>query len=223
MVWPIIIAIAIAVATVAYIYRDDIAEWGGKKLAVLGARGVGKTTLIRFLETGEIPESYEQTVGPESTERRRFRLKDLKLNIKRSRDLPGGPQYGEWKKLHDEADLVLYLLRVDKLMKNDTDYEARVRRDMEQIGGWLKDRPQPVPFFLIGTHCDLTDLDLTTLPPDEIGDYGDSVGALPIIIECVQLAGGAQHAKTVLGSLKSKKYTEVVVYQIFAQLQAWSK
>ena len=119
----------LAVTTVAL----DIVS--GKKLAILGARGVGKTHLLTFLTTGSIPESYKHR--RESKGRRSLSLK--------IGDLPGGPEtYAEWKEIFGEAYLI------DKLMEHDAEAENRVRRDMRR---WLKDRRPP--FFIIGTHGDL--------------------------------------------------------------------
>lgn len=222
---PTIIAvIALAAATTIALNWDDIIIWWkGKKLAILGARGVGKTTLIRFLTTGSIPESYKQTIRPENAKGRRFQLRSLNLKIKDTRDLPGGPDaYAEWKAIFDEADVVFYLLRIDKLMERDTEAENRVRRDMKQIEGWLKERPPSPLLFIIGTHGDLANPDLTTIPENERGDYEDRIRALPIIQECVQRTGGGHNTKIVLGSLKSRGETEALVFGIFSQVEGQS-
>ena len=226
-VWiPILIAVVViltAATTVALNWDDIVIKFKGTKLAILGARGVGKTHLLTFLTTGSIPESYKQTIRPKNAKGRRFQLRELDLKIKDTRDLPGGlDAYAEWKGLFDEADVVFYLLRIDKLMERDTEAENRVRRDMKQIEGWLKERlPSPL-FFIIGTHGDLANPDLTTIPENERGDYEDRIGALPIIQECVQRAGGGHNTKIVLGSLKSRGETEALVFGIFSQVEGQS-
>jgi hypothetical protein len=96
---------------VALKWDDIVAALRGKRLAVLGARGVGKTHLIEFLTKGLIPTEYTQTVAPTKTASRRFELKDLDLKIKETIDVPGDKSaYAVWKKLHDEAHVVFYLL-----------------------------------------------------------------------------------------------------------------
>ena len=220
---PIIIAVATVVGGGVVLNWDKILiGLSGKKIAILGARGVGKTTLIKFLTTGSIPESYKQTVHPERVEKRRFQLRDLDLKIKDTRDLPGGSDaYAEWKRLYNEADLVFYLLRVDRLVERNVETENRVRRDMKQIEGWLKAKEPQSRFFIIGTHCDLTDPDLTELSEDKRGDYQDAVRALPVIQECVQRVGSDSTVTVVLGSLKSREETEALVYEIFKQVELW--
>ena len=216
-----VIAVLTAGGTIVLNWDEIVRQWSGKKLAILGARGVGKTHLLMFLTTGSIPESYKQTLRPEKAEGRRFQLRSLDLKIKDTRDLPGGPDaYGEWKELFDEADAVFYLLRVDKLTEHDAETEDRVLRDMRQIGSWFGGhRPK---FVIIGTHGDLTNPDLTALPKNERGNYEDRIRALPVIQECVQRAGGGHRAKVVLGSLKSRGETEALVFGIFSSIEGQS-
>jgi hypothetical protein len=81
-------------------------EFKGKRLAVLGARGVGKTHLLTFLTEGEISESYgkgkkyKQTLASEKKPTRRFMLRDLDLIVKETYDVSGDKAaYREWKNL----------------------------------------------------------------------------------------------------------------------------
>lgn len=197
--------------------RILITLWG-KRVAILGARGVGKTHLVRFLTSGSLPFQYKQTVAPEKTAARRFDLKELELCIKNSRDVSGDKAaYPEWRKLHDEADLVFYLLRADRLIKHDRAVEDRVRDDLRHISDWrLKRNPRP-HFIIICTHCDL-DTEFHTLSPDNFGDYVDKFRRLPVVTELVAIAGGAEQVKVVLGSMKTAQGTEEIVYQAFMQV-----
>lgn len=202
-----------------------IIAWKGKKLAVLGARGVGKTHLIEFLTTGSLPTEYKQTLVSEETSSRRFSLKDrfslkeLNLNVKATLDLSGSKDaYGEWRKLHDEADIVLYLLRADRLIASDREVEDRTRKDIQQISGWLDARSsRPPHFFIIGTHCDL-DPKFQSTAPGKLGDYKDKFCQLPIVKELVDRAGGTQQAKIALGSMKTVEDTQLLVCQVFMQV-----
>lgn len=204
--------------TIATLWDRIVIALAGKRLAVLGARGVGKTHLISFLVTGSIPAEYKQTVAPEKTASRRFQLKDLDLKIKKSLDVSGDKAaYAEWKELHDQAAMVFYLLRADRLIAGDVDVEARVRDDLRHIGGWLEARNPRPRVFIIGTHCDF-DAEFSGLSPDTFGDYVDKFRKLPIVNELVARGGGAQQAKVALGSMKTIKDTEALVHQIFTQV-----
>ncbi len=123
------------------------------------------------------------------------------------------------KKVREEADVVLYLLRADRLIAGDADVEGRVRDDLRHIGGWLEARASRPKFFIVGTHCDL-DTEFANLSADKAGDYVDSFRKLPIVTELVARGGGAQQVKVVLGSMKSVADTEALVYQIFMQVAA---
>ncbi len=226
MPFPALILIGLGVvsalvggATLAAYWDDLLIAFKGKKLAILGARGVGKTHLGKFLSSGSLPETYKQTVAPEKTASHRFQLKDLDLKIKSSLDLSGSKEaYAEWKELSDQSDVIFYLLRADRLIEGDEAVEERVRDDIYQIGRWLEARsPRPL-FFIIGTHCDL-DREFVTLSEDRMGNYTDKFRQLSIICELVARGGGAQLVKVVLGSMKTMHDTEALVYQIFMQVK----
>ena len=108
-------------------------------------------------------------------------------------------------------------------MEDHKPTEIRVRGDMKQIGRWLKDAPKKYPLFIVGTYCDLTDPDLTTLPADQVGDYHNKVRGKPIFREIELLGGGGGKVKFVLGSLKSQNTTEEVVYHLFGQIRRKDK
>lgn len=206
--------------TIAVKWDDIVVALKGKQLAVLGARGVGKTHLVTFLTTGSLPAEYKQTVAPEKASSRRFQLNNLGLNVKDSLDVSGDKAaYAEWKELHDQADVVFYLLRADRLIAGDLDVEARVREDLKHIGDWLKScKPRP-RLFIIGTHCDF-DSKFPSTSAEKFGEYVDKFRKLPIIVELVGRAGGAQQAKVAIGSMKTVQDTEALVYQVFMQLSS---
>ena len=218
MIFIIVIAAAALLGAVAANWDKIIKALKGKKLAVLGEREVGKTTLLKFLAEGSIPEKYEATIeGGEKVCGRRFRLRDLELVIKDTRDVPGRRGYG-WERITKDADVVLYLLRADRLMEGHKPTQDRVRGDIDQIKRWLGENPKKeFPLFLIGTHCDLTDPDLTTLPADKIGVYEDEMHE---ILEEVFLRGGGEgKVRIMLGSLKSAATTEKLVFRLLKQIE----
>ncbi len=65
LVWIVIAAVsALAGTTIALNWDNILIALKGKKLAVLGARGVGKTHIIKFLSSGSIPAEYKQDRCP---------------------------------------------------------------------------------------------------------------------------------------------------------------
>lgn len=218
---PIIIGIAVILltgTTVALNWDDLMITLKGKRLAILGARGVGKTHLIQFLSSGTIPDAYRQTEGAKKSLARRFQLKDLDLKIKDTLNVAGDKSaYSLWKRIHDEADFVFYLLRADRLIAGDSKVESRIREDMRHIGDWLKACKNPPCLFIIGTHCDF-DPAFSKLTPNTVGDYVDNFRKLPTIVEIVARAGGTQNVKVTLGSMKTIQDTEALVYETFSQI-----
>lgn len=191
----------------------------GKRIAVLGERGVGKTQLIRFMTSGELTEGYRQTHGTVTTASNRLSLKNLDLNIKKSVDVSGATgAYAEWKEVLDGADIVLYLVRADRLLCGDAKVEARTRKDMNHINNWLEARGKSRPHFVIvGTHCD-KDEKFKILSDDNAGDYVDEFRKLPIMFELMALGGGTRLAKLALGSLSTRDGAEKLIQQTFSQI-----
>ena len=222
-IWiPILIIAGSALAGAAIIatIEDILKALKGKRFAVLGMRRTGKTALINFLTKGILTQKYMPTELPKKTVKNHFKLKDLKLEVEESIDVPGDAPdfYHDWKDIVQKADIVLYLLRSDRLMAGDKHTEERVKRDMGQIGRWLKENPKKFPLFIIGTHCDLTTPDLTKLPEDEIGDYEDKLRKMPIFQEIALRGGGRKKVLFIFGSLQSKDATERLVYRIIDQV-----
>ena len=219
---PIIAGTSAALAAAAFLVLKRRLK--GKTLAVLGEQKVGKTSLIDFLTMGSIPRKYKADSYARDVTGRRFELKGLELNIPSLTQLSGSTdEYAEWRDVSNEADIVLYLLRVDRLMEDHKPTESRVRRDMKQIGRWLKDVPKKYPLFIVGTYCDLTDPDLTTLPEAQVGDYHNKVRGKPIFREIELLGGGGSKVRFVLGSLKSQDTTEELIYHLFGQIRRKDK
>lgn len=213
MIWFLGILAGIAVG--AALLAEEIK---GSKFSVLGERRTGKTKLFEFLTTGTLSKEYIQTLYPKKTIENDLKLRDLELKIEESVDVPGSTDdRGDWKDITQKADVILYLIRVDKLMEGDKSTERRVESDMGQIDRWLKDTDQRVPLFIVGTHCDLTKPDLTKLPKDKKGDYRDRVRQMPILKKIRQLSGGGNRVKFAFGSLKSTDTAEELVFDIIYQ------
>ncbi|MCS6766931.1 MAG: GTPase domain-containing protein [Candidatus Protistobacter heckmanni] len=215
-----IAAVAIALLSsislgVALRWRQIAVRWQGKKIAILGQRGVGKTHLCAFLGTGSIPETIPQTISPAKVPARRFQLKELHLNLKRTLDLPGSKDsYKEWEKLVNHDDLVFYLFRVDRVITNHQESESRFIEDLQNIGAWLDHRGKAPPrLFLVGTHCDLDPN--YSLIGELTNNYKDAFCKLPLINMLITKTGLVGTDNIVIGSLAGLDGTERLVYEIF--------
>lgn len=198
---------------------------GYKRVAVLGERGVGKSHLLHFFATKTVsltPPS--KTSKPEKIESQRLSLDDLHLKFTKTLDLPGDRDFrGEWKKLYDESDLVLYLVRADRLFFNDKVTEVRAKEDLQQMAMWkaeaeASNRAAP-RLFIIGTFCD-KDPAFNELDVHNHADYADTFRKLPSIETLIRYGGGHQEVKVVVGSMKTDQSTEKLVYELFKQVLA---
>ena len=185
--------------------------------------------MIDFLTTGSIPKKYKADQYAREVPGRRFQLRKLKLNIPSLKHLPGfKEQYAIWKEVVTEADIVLYLLRVDQLMAGHKPTEDRVQKDIRQVKKWLDEleeegNPKKYPLFILGTYCDRTDPDLTALPADQTGSYVNKVRDMPIFQKIELLGGGGSKVRFVFGSLKTPDTTEDLVYQLFYQIRTYKE
>lgn len=152
---------ALGIGGVALFLFQKLEErWKGKTVAVLGERQVGKTHLIKFLTSGEIPENYDFTHLGKKFTGRTFKLEDLELKINDIVDLSGANDvYSDWKQEVLKADLVLYLFRADSVLQEEKGTFDRITNDMHQLKTWIEEKKRN-PFsrillYYIGTHIDL--------------------------------------------------------------------
>ncbi len=110
---------------------DDIKKWwNGKSIAIIGARGVGKTHLCKFLLEGEIPEEYEQTTEPKKFSGRKFKLDELKLKIDDIIDVPGSKDYYKiWEQNCKCAKIFFYLVKSYEIFDNNEATISRIKTD----------------------------------------------------------------------------------------------
>lgn len=199
---------------------DDIKKWwNGKNIAIIGARGVGKTHLCKFLLEGEIPEEYEQTTEPKKFSGRKFKLNELKLKIDDIIDVPGAKDYYKiWEQNCKCADIIFYLVKSYEIFDNNEATISRIKTDFKRIDDWLKSRnPKPV-FFAVGTFCDKHP-EFIKITPSNYGDYKDKFEQKEIIRELKMLSeNNGIRSAVILGSMKSKTDTEKLVKKLLDQV-----
>ena len=194
----IIVVVSIVLAggtTGAIIYWDDVLsffKW--KRIAILGDQETGKTTLFTFLLTGELITEYMPTRGSEKTPQKRFPMKDLELKVKESLDVSGSSfARDQWRKIALEADIIIYLTRIDLLLSKDINICDRIIKDAVLIAGWLKDHYKTSGIkkscVLIGTFA------------DKVNDYNPSDGRSVQTLDA--LFQGNETLKVVARNLRS--------------------
>lgn len=217
---PYVAGSLVALATgfiVVQNWRKIVRLLKGKKIAVLGSRGVGKTHMITFLSTGSVPQEYFQTLAPTKIIGRKFNLGDLDFRFQETIDVPGDQAaYGVWKKLFDDADLVFYLFRVDKIKNGDISEINRVTKDAKQIKLWIEEKKKDHPVvLLIGTFCD-KDPEYKESSHSTKGTYQDRFMELTKVKQIIHYINPEWW---VLGSMESLESTEELAVQILMTIQ----
>lgn len=173
---------------------------GGKRVAILGDRSTGKSTLLSHLQQASRKGSAERADGPAPSGSFALEVKGRSIEFKVPSDLPGGDGLGlsSWKEAFRDSQYVWYLFRADLIAVGDQATIDTVRSHIDTFRNWLeKDKLTPPTIVLIGTFADAS-------PEYRLGS--DRVwrlveGAQPIRTGTVKL----NNASLVVGSLLTTK------------------
>lgn len=151
----IVAAAAVAGAVTAAVHGRSAASPVSKPVAILGAKGSGKTTLIRALQSQNVEAGPIDGGGSEG-------IFTLNVNGQATRyavvaDVPGDPQarFGAWKDAYQQAELVLYLFRADRIEVSDGAQIDLVRNHLELLKQWSDAAGRKAPkLILVGTWAD---------------------------------------------------------------------
>jgi GTPase SAR1 family protein len=215
---PVLIGLGIAALVggiTAAVFWDDIFDseenkekWDGKRIAVLGARSVGKTTLFSFLKNGEIEKNkaYQQTTMKERFEQTEVKIDDASLKISTSFDVGGGKySYSTWSEEIKESDYILYLLDSSKVLEKDKEHISVIKSDMTAIQKDIsKYKSQEKTIFLIATKSDCHSR-------YKSNNFEDELMNSPIILETILRLGGTKNCKFIVGSLCSTEEAKSLV------------
>ena len=199
------------------IHRTFSESFKRKRLAILGERGVGKSTLFTYLSTKAVPKEYEQNTGTKKVEgEEEFEIGDINFKMKKSSDVSGDEQAMlEWKKSVERSDLVFYLFRADRFKKGISSTVKRVKKDISHIASWMKakDNPKSRRLYLIGTHCD-KDKEYRSTSKSSIGTYYDNYKSLDHFKSIKSVSNFGEGSVLLLGSMKDEKSIQKFVYTI---------
>lgn len=132
-------------------------KFSGKSIVILGQRATGKTTLLNYLLKGEITLKHEATIGVKKVKISKKKLADLGWNVRLKsiqNDYSGvTSNYEQWLKALQNADIFIYLFKIDEWILDEGTVEAQIEKDIKNIQKVLNGKN--IPMFIIGTHLDL--------------------------------------------------------------------
>ena len=189
------------------------------RIAVLGPRGSGKTTLIRYMRGGIIRDfpNAEATSVPEKYDGFLIKIADdIKLSIKSGRDVPGSPDYyGDWEEQFKDATHVIYLMNAHRV-STEEHYRSSVLRDIRKLRKWYsdeeKDPERIVPeIWIVGSHCDRIERNST----ESEGEFEDRVKS-EIGFEEIRMTMDKYGVRFVFGSLVDSDAADDMINKIFS-------
>lgn len=154
---PILIGVGIAVAAAGAVAAAIVIfgeEAQGARIALLGPRMSGKSTLRNALEGGDISGEYLQTHMTEKV-KGSIRMKDLNLNVSVTDPSGSWEQAAEHLRTAKEADVIVYIYDLQRV-KHDGTYREHAERGARHIMNWRDsgDLSEKVRIVLVGTHLD---------------------------------------------------------------------
>lgn len=185
----------------------------GKKIVVLGGRGVGKTTLLNYLINGEITGNYEQTIGKNKIDKP-FSLEKLdwiiqNKNIK-GNDVGGSEDhYAEWKALAKDTDFIVYLFNAKDWLNSPEKFESKFYSEINVIKDIIAENKN-IKVMVVGTHIDLDE----NYSANHFSQYRDEILGEPIMLGMRGLLGGEERCKLELATLKDEAGLEKITVKI---------
>lgn len=207
------LATAALAAVVAIAVKVTIHKLAGKKVAILGAQQVGKTTLLLTLRDGKVPSRVSKTVDPAPGGTFTLPVGDKKVDFKVPKDVPGNDNlaYSTWKEALDGADYVWYLFRADLAALHDPDIDSIVRDHLDVIKDSVKTSGnKKTRVILIGTFADLSPMYSTNL-----AEFRKSVASSESIkIGLVKI----KNSRLAVGSLLKEKEATALIRTVRSHL-----
>ncbi|MGX1696381.1 GTPase domain-containing protein [Microbacterium keratanolyticum] len=158
---PIVVVAVVAGATAvttAVLNQTLSRKLKDKRVAILGARQTGKTSLLRFLQLdGLLEGDVSSTVNTSSGGTFDLQVQGATVRFDVLKDVPGsqGLAFKDWRAAVEGADYVWYLFRADRVTDGNATEIELIRKHLTSLTTWIDstrgDKPKVI---LVGTHAD---------------------------------------------------------------------
>ena len=211
---PLILA-GVAITAVAgviggYYVKKYYSGLANKKIAILGLSQSGKTTLLSFLQNGNLPEKYDATIDPEKF-KGKISVKDLKIKFEAT-DV-SGRQFSTWDYALKDADHIFLLINSYELINRNKKYNDEINNAITTISNYLESEytKENVKVILLANFSDQLHIYETAILEDKLNSN-------PLVKKMrAELATQAQ-VRLVSGSLKNTVSTQKLVLRAFNEL-----
>lgn len=211
-------------AVVILKWNEIVTLLTGNRIAVLGARETGKSTLLDYIARKILRERYNATTAPKNVASTSYTADGIEFLLKDTIDVGGGEDDVAlgWKQRIDKSDIIFYLFRVDLLVGAESQaIEKRILSDLAAIRTFINNEKKKKPVILIGTHSDL-DQDF---PDSKIADsskaaqYEAKIKKLPLVEKMQSLATVNQVSSVFIGSLFNEGLADDLLKNIFLYIR----
>jgi len=174
-------------------------------LIVLGSKGVGKTTIHKFLREGTITIIHKATLGLMDVPSNIFKLGNLELKIKEGKDICSEVILREWNELFMECNICIYVFNVRKVIDDDKEHLELIDKHLEHIGQWNENESKDI--YVFGLFLDkIKDLDIFST--NDIQDFKELINNK---IRTSLLKAHLRSSKLIIGSMKDLKSAEFLI------------
>lgn len=212
----------------AFLSKEQKEKLDGKKIAILGARETGKSRFFEYIATEKLAtnvDDYEQTRTRENvakkyslsspTVTRQIDGISITFDLAESIDVGGGANsYGDWQKVIQSADFLLYLVDLHQLVHDKT-YPDVIQHDIESIKKEVHKKNDTNGFNKLVLVANKSDK-VKTRTGNAVDE--DVFANHPAIQESVLRLGGTDKCKFVVGSLKDESTAKELLKNILNKI-----
>lgn len=210
LIWiiPLITVLTTAILTVTF-WEKIVIFFKGKRLAILGAKSTGKTTLYNFLTNGQLKGG----TGIEETKANNFKLEDLNFHIKAGLDITGSEDFvNVWEDIIKNSDYTFYMVDSSRVFNSEIPYIQLIEKQLSLIGELYKTAKREDKVNIVCVFSDKVD-----------GFINNKEEFEKSVKSSLRQAFNHVDCYIFVGSLKTRNYRRELVMTMLQTIQAKGK